>query len=945
MRGPEIPRPTMALLALAALFLPSASAQKETEGQQTRSDDPQALQQWLHFQKLQKAPPMGMPEWRPVQPAESSPGGLRRYNPATGQSTDMPVPERAAPGARRQPSQQGPRPLSLDGLIAAITPGRQPGFGSVVPQAATPPGPNPWTYNFPWNTHVKIVAEFTWGGVTYAGSCSASMASSFHVVTAGHCIYARDINRDGNPVDSVWVDRIYVWPAHTDVVQPLVIESGAFNPNGTPDYPYGVAMGTLWETYTAWIDNGDLNWDIGWITLDRRLGNYTGWMGRETNTDVSALNYNGYPVEEPFIRWYDPFQYPDFESVTSYTSNRINMAAFTWGGHSGGPVWRYDGVNNYLQGVNSTSDRAGNASAARLTNTSFDHLSQRISADENQRPPTARPDLIEFVFDTTSKDLLNNSAGIGGSFGVKYNVFNAGFADSGSVTVDFYLSSDRLISTGDYSVGSAFPGSLGAFTYTVPTTTLTVPTTVPPGTYYVGYIMRGAVPEYGTSDNTVIIPNETLTVTCSGDAYENDNSSGTAKTITAGATQTHSICPATDQDWVRFTLAAPSAVTLQTGGAGGDTRMWLYNSSLTQLDFNDDFGSTLFSRIERACGATQLAAGTYYVKVDEYLNNNVIPSYTLSLSTTTCTPPISVTPTSLTFGVTQAGTTSASQRVTVRNSGTASLTISSVGVTGDYLQTHTCGSPLSAGATCTIDVQFRPTARGTRTGTLSIAHNAPGSPHTVPLTGTGNILRMQPGSLSFTTQLVNTTSAARTITLSNLGGAPLAISGIALAGANPAEFTQSHTCGASLAAGASCTVSIAFRPAARGNRTATLAVTHDGGAGTSNATLSGLGTVVRLNPTALTFVPRAVGTTSPVRTATVTNAGAAPVVITSVAIGGTNPLNFLMTNGCPASLAPGASCNVSIQFKPNATGPRNASLNIVHDGGGSSAVALAGTGL
>ena len=73
-----------------------------------------------------------------------------------------------------------------------------------------------------------------------------------------------------------------MWPAHTDIVQPLVIEFGAFNPNGTPDYPYGVAMGTYFETYTSWNISGDFNWDIGWITLDRRLGNYTGWMGRRT---------------------------------------------------------------------------------------------------------------------------------------------------------------------------------------------------------------------------------------------------------------------------------------------------------------------------------------------------------------------------------------------------------------------------------------------------------------------------------------------------------------------------------------------------------------------------------------------------------------------------------------------------------------------------------------
>ncbi len=113
------------------------------------------------------------------------------------------------------------------------------------------------------------------------------------------------------------------------------------------------------------------------------------------------------------------------------------------------------------------------------------------------------------------------------------------------------------------------------------------------------------------------------------DPYEPDDTSGEAKIIQSGVAQVHSIIPANDVDWVKFTLTNKSDVTLETDGTSGDTRMWLYNNSLTEIAFNDDvdFNSdSLFSKITQ----TALAAGTYYVKVDEYYNNNEIPSYTLA---------------------------------------------------------------------------------------------------------------------------------------------------------------------------------------------------------------------------------------------------------------------------------------------------------------------------
>jgi hypothetical protein len=100
-------------------------------------------------------------------------------------------------------------------------------------------------------------------------------------------------------------------------------------------------------------------------------------------------------------------------------------------------------------------------------------------------------------------------------------------------------------------------------------------------------------------------------------------------------------------------------------------------------------------------------------------------------------PFLTTNPSSLTFGNTNVGSTSAAQTVTVQNTGTSAAAVSSVGVSGDFAQTNTCGSSIAAGASCTVSVTFHPTATGTRTGTLTVTSNATNSPSTVSLTGTG----------------------------------------------------------------------------------------------------------------------------------------------------------------------------------------------------------------
>ena len=100
-------------------------------------------------------------------------------------------------------------------------------------------------------------------------------------------------------------------------------------------------------------------------------------------------------------------------------------------------------------------------------------------------------------------------------------------------------------------------------------------------------------------------------------------------------------------------------------------------------------------------------------------------------------PTADFTPSSLTFPPQTVGTMSAAMPITYKNIGNATLTIGTFSTTGDFSQTHTCGATLVAGASCTINVFFKPIAVGARSGTLKVTDNAVGSPYILQLTGTG----------------------------------------------------------------------------------------------------------------------------------------------------------------------------------------------------------------
>jgi probable HAF family extracellular repeat protein len=326
---------------------------------------------------------------------------------------------------------------------------------------------------------------------------------------------------------------------------------------------------------------------------------------------------------------------------------------------------------------------------------------------------------------------------------------------------------------------------------------------------------------------------------------------------------------------------------------------------------------------------------------------------TLSKAAVISAPTATLSPTSLTFSTQAIGTTSAAKTVTLKNTGTATLTITAIAITGtnagDYFRTTTtCGSSLAVGASCSINVTFKPTVSGTRSAALAITDNAAGSPQKVTLSGIGTTAKLSPSSLNFGTVAIGTASPAKTVTLTNVGTTTLTITAIASTGTNAGDFAQTYTCGSSLAAGASCQISVKFKPTVSGTRTAALSITDNAAGSPQHVPLSGIGTTAKLSPTSLSFGSVAIGSASPAQTVTLTNVGTTTLTVTGIAITGTNAGDFVQTNTCMSSLAAGASCSISVTFKPTefGFGTRTAALSFSDNAAGSpQKVFLSGTEL
>jgi YVTN family beta-propeller protein len=252
--------------------------------------------------------------------------------------------------------------------------------------------------------------------------------------------------------------------------------------------------------------------------------------------------------------------------------------------------------------------------------------------------------------------------------------------------------------------------------------------------------------------------------------------------------------------------------------------------------------------------------GTYKITItaSNGISPNATQSFTLIVNSGAT---LKIAPTSLNFGTVHLDQVGA-QFVTLTNTGTAPITISSIKITtpgnalGDFGEITICSpfipsmpGTLAAGKTCTIAVGFLASAKifspTASTAAITITDNAAGSPQLIPLSLT--VINPQASlgasNLSFATQKVGTTSAAKTVTLTNTGNTPLTLGALTVSGNFALVSGSGTTCSnnGTVAAGASCSINVTFKPTSKGNNTGSVKITDNALNSPQSISLSGTG--------------------------------------------------------------------------------------------------------
>ncbi len=369
----------------------------------------------------------------------------------------------------------------------------------------------------------------------------------------------------------------------------------------------------------------------------------------------------------------------------------------------------------------------------------------------------------------------------------------------------------------------------------------------------------------------------------------------------------------------------------------GNAQCWsAYGTALPGAPVTTLVASAAFA-VPGSADAGVLRAGTYGRGIWQ------IPLLTAGASQV---PAISFSPATVSFPATSLGNTSASQSVTVTNSGNAPLTISQVSASAQFLEADNCtGQTLAPGGQCAAQVSFAPSAVGSQTGTLQVSGNVLGGYSSIPLSGTGSgmsTVQVAPALYAFPDTGVKASSVAHVFTVTNSGSSTATLQVPQVSG----DFRiGTNSCGAALAGMANCSFTVIFTPAAAGVRTGIASLQDNTGTHSAAVSGNGLAGEVTLTPTSLIFPTTPPGQVSVGRNVTLLNSGNGPLDIGAVTVSG----DFAETDSCAnRTLIAGQSCTANVTFRPTSGGNRTGTLILANDANGNTAntsvVTLTGAG-
>ena len=327
-------------------------------------------------------------------------------------------------------------------------------------------------------------------------------------------------------------------------------------------------------------------------------------------------------------------------------------------------------------------------------------------------------------------------------------------------------------------------------------------------------------------------------------------------------------------------------------------------------------------------------------------------------------PRVSLLPATLDFGPQTLAGLYPKRVITLKNTGTATLSVSSITVLGTGFtnaSTAACPATLAPGASCAVEISFNPVAANTDySGTLRVISNAAGSPHTATLLGRGTattipVLLWSPAItlLEFGSVSAGTVSAPQSVTLLNNGPGGVTLGVVNAVGADaPAFPAGGGTCvpGLTLFQGGTCTIEVRFAPASAGSRSASLQVASSGSFPPA-LTVSGTGLAgptpgLALSTGALSLGETRVGAQSLPADVVLSGTGSGVVTVVGMQVYGPYSMQSKTCPAVPFTLSAGSTCTVTVAFEPQSEGDAAGVLRVTSDASPAvREVALSGKGV
>ena len=511
---------------------------------------------------------------------------------------------------------------SMGMAISADVPGSRPaGLASIPAGKENFPLPLGFPFGTDGRTHLTDTTSWPYSPVgrqymVFGGSGffgSGTMIGRSFELTAGHCVY----DYEGG---AGWPSQITFSAAQ---------DGTGIDGQRSTFQPYGQANWVQAWAFTGWTSSGDWNYDMGWVQLDRNLGDYTGWYGYgysgDDNYYWNTARNTGHPGDLSWngMQTYTQIGVPRDYGITADQLQTNTMDVF--GGQSGGPL-EYDQV---IHGVVSSEWSSGGTRLynmfTRMTSTKFNAI-QGIM--DGATAPTDYADLVDYGswYNGDYDWFTPSTVRPGDSFTAHSVALNIGTAGAGSFTVRFRLSSDTTYDAEDYFLSDATVSSLDPFAWAYADGNGTFPS-IPSGQYYLVWSIDafGSVSEF-VEGNNLGYDDNLVTVAPANDMFASRTNLGSVNSVTAtgsnawstGETGEPAQSGAINSAWWSWTAPSNGTLSVDTFGSGLDTFLTLATgsavNSLTVLAQNDDVGG-----LQSQISGTAVVAGTQYqIAVDGF---------------------------------------------------------------------------------------------------------------------------------------------------------------------------------------------------------------------------------------------------------------------------------------------------------------------------------------